>query len=43
MPALELLGMYSAESFEDHSDTENSILTISISKFYLLEPIKITS
>lgn len=30
MPALELLGMYSAESFEDQADTENSILTISI-------------
>lgn len=30
MPALEMLGMYSAETFEDHSDTENSILTISI-------------
>ncbi|XP_055642155.1 uncharacterized protein LOC129778970 [Toxorhynchites rutilus septentrionalis] len=30
MPALELLGMYSAESLEQHEESENSILTISI-------------
>lgn len=39
MPALELLGMYTTESIDNHEATENTILTISISKF-LLNPTR---